>query len=227
MIYHNLSTNLPNYILGDTLNQATGGPWSDYQASYGSAWKANIYKGTMPTIANFEANWETHYKGGPIVIGSELVMIYTTSVEHNSSMKLYNGTNIYHDTSYPPTAVAVGDYSTGMALPATPMTWAVLFPGDGISSPGPENANWSGYPLIGYGFEPSSNWSAWTPFSANGTQSYMLVPVSDAAGDGVIKLSTVDPRTMTSSTSDTAFTPVVPGTSAPTMVSMTLTIGEA
>ena len=179
MIYNSVGTNIIDGILsdGDPINTS---------AKYGTAWRAYIYKGSMPTIANFEANFNASTYGslygvssnGDVapgdgtdsVVGSEVIMYF----ESTEPLRKFGTDHVYYDTTVTPsksTTVAGADNSGTM-------TWAMIIPAQTLGS--------GGIPMLDYTYGPAPY-----GFMTTAEHSYMLVPVSDTSGDGVIKLSSV------------------------------------
>lgn len=179
MIYNSVGTNIIDGILsdGDPINTS---------AKYGTAWRAYIYKGSMPTIAAFETNFNaTTYgslygvhpngdvapgNGTDAVIGSEVIMYF----ESTEPLRKFGTDHVYYDTTVTPTKVT----SWGSHDITGTMTWAMIIPAQTLGS--------GGIPMLDYTYGPAPY-----GFMTTAEHSYMLVPVSDTSGDGVIKLSSV------------------------------------
>lgn len=216
MNFDHLSKHLPAAILNDTMHSGN---------TYSTAWKAYIYKGTMPSIADFETNFKSTYQASSpgqyaVTTRDAVCMIFSSS--QSGDMNIYDNTTMYWDTSVTPTSESFGSPDV-----SNPMTWAAIFPGSSTQASNLSGATGVPYGIGGGGSFPildtvdgnahyNTNGDDVDPFtgqsiSTNNVHSghdhaYMLVPVSDAAGNGVIKLSTV---TSTSAT----------------MVSMSITMG--
>ncbi len=207
MEFYQLSKHLPAAKLNDTMHSGN---------TYSTAWKAYIYKGTMPSIADFETNFRTTYQAsspGTYAATTRPAVCMIFSSSQSGDMNIYDNTTMYWDTSVIPTSE-----SFGSADVSNPMTWAAIFPGsstqasnlssDGGPFPIQDTVDGNAhYNTSGNDVDPFTGQSDTTSNVHSGhDHGYMLVPVSDSAGDGVIKLSTV---TSTSAT----------------MVSMSITMG--